>query len=530
MADSPTSATADATPSQPAESKEAGGPRTGLGIWQYVILVAAGAFATTFAQSRVLAGLPTTFLLKDHLHLKREDVSFFFFVVTFAWNLKPFAGILTDAFPLFGTRRKSYMVLGAGAAGILWLVMARFPSAYGPLLLASVAMNIATVFASTVMGGLMVEAGQAFSAPGRISSLRQVVQSAGNIAAPFLGGTLAFKMMEGHRFHASWWTLTMVIAAVTVLALAVLTMIVLRESPVHRIAAERVERPRVRIPPVLIAGLVLGGALATWLYLHKETFRIGISLYALVGMFVLIVILMVFPTHNPVVVKAQGQLNQILESRTLWMAVFMLFLVYTVPGFGTALTFRQEDVMKFDQGFIGKLGSIEGGFGVLAAGFYMFYCRKLNLRKLLIGGVGINAATTFLYLLYHPGTSISVIEAIHATGGFWVIISELALMDLAVRSTPAGCEALGFALMMSVRNFGIALSDLLGSKILDSHVSVFGYSVTFETMVVINAATTLLILFFVRLLPRIVMSRKEGESMKPHEAEEEPAALADAPL
>ena len=49
---------------------------TGLGLREYVILVAAGAFATTFAQQRVLGQLPTTFLLKDHLHLKREDVAF----------------------------------------------------------------------------------------------------------------------------------------------------------------------------------------------------------------------------------------------------------------------------------------------------------------------------------------------------------------------------------------------------------------------------------------------------------------------
>src|SRR6266571_531454 len=88
----------------------------GITLGRYAVLVAAGAFATTFAQQRVLANYPTTFLLKDHLHLKREEVSFFFFWAVFAWNLKPFAGILTDAFPLLGTRRRSYMIIGAGLA------------------------------------------------------------------------------------------------------------------------------------------------------------------------------------------------------------------------------------------------------------------------------------------------------------------------------------------------------------------------------------------------------------------------------
>src|SRR5438874_2364111 len=89
----------------------------GITLGRYGVLVAAGAFATTFAQQKVFALYPTTFLLKDHLHLKREDVSYFMFWAVFAWNLKPFAGILTDAFPLFGTRRRSYMILGAGLAG-----------------------------------------------------------------------------------------------------------------------------------------------------------------------------------------------------------------------------------------------------------------------------------------------------------------------------------------------------------------------------------------------------------------------------
>jgi predicted MFS family arabinose efflux permease len=224
-------------------------------------------------------------------------------------------------------------------------------------------------------------------------------------------------------------------------------------------------------------------------------------------MLVLIVLLMVFPTRNATVVKAQGQLSQILESRTLWMAVVMLFLVYTVPGFNTTLTFRQEDVMHFGQDFIGKLGSVEGLAGVAAALVYATFCSKLNLRILLIGGVGINALSTLLYLFYRPGTPFSFIVGIHAVGGFWVVMSELALMDLAVRSTPRGCEALGFALMMSVRNFGISLSDLLGSKMIDAKL------VEFNSMVIINAMTTLLILFFVPFLPRFIMSRREGESM-----------------
>lgn len=474
-------------------------PATGITLTQYAILVGAGAFATTFAQSRVLANFPTLFLLKEHLHLGKEAVAIFFFWAAFAWNLKPLAGILTDAFPLLGTRRRSYMVLGSIAAGVLWLVMGLYPSNYNQLLLASVGMNIATVVASTVMGGLMVEAGQAFGAPGRISSLRQFVQSVAQIGAPLLGGYLAGKTFG--------WSATTTIGAMTMFLLAVVTFLTLRERRGARATVAVVdERPNLSVPPGAWAGVAAGAGIATYLFLmSKETRTIGISLYALLAVFVLIIALTLLPTRNAVLVRAQVQLSQILRSRTLWMAAAMLFLIYTVPGLGTALTFRQSDELKFSKGFIGQLGSLEGVTGVIGAGFYVLLCRQVNLRILLVGAVGVNAAATLLYLIYARSTA----PVIHSLGGFVGVLSELALMDLAVRSTPKGCEALGFSLMMSVRNFGLAMSDVLGSKLMDD------YHFTFNSLVLVNAATTAAVLLFVFFLPRAIMNRKEGDPILP---------------
>jgi MFS family permease len=487
----------DDQPPPAAPKKGHGSPDKGITLRQYAILVGAGAFATTFAQQRVLGNYPTTFLLKDHLHLAKEQVAVFFFWATFAWNLKPLAGILTDAFPLFGTRRRSYMILGALTAGILWLVMGLYPGNYTSLLLASAGMNIAMVFASTVMGGLMVEAGQAFGASGRIASLRQTVQSVAGIGAPLLGGYLA-----GQAFG---WKVTTSLAAGTVLALAVLVFFVLKEKPVPRVTSATnpvPEGPRYRPSPRFIGGLLVGAGLATWMCWRPEFRNMGISLYAFLATFVLIIGIAMLRSANPVIIRAQGQLIQIMRSHTLWLAVGMLFLVYTVPGLNTALIYRQEDVLHFSKQFIGGMSSLEGVFGVLGALAYGLFCRKLNLRILLVGGIGLNAVFTLLYLYYTKGTA----PFVHSIGGFVVVLSELALMDLAVRSTPAGCEALGFSLMMSVRNFGIAMSDVIGTKMMDR------FHVNFSSLVLINAATTAVILLFVPLLPRAVMSRREGET------------------
>ena len=466
------------------------------GLGRYAVLVAVGAFATTFAQQRIVANIPTTALLKDHFHLAREDVALFFFWATFAWNLKPVSGVLTDAFPLMGTRRRHYMMVGATLAAVCWVLMGTLSHEYKLLLVASMAMNAFTVMSSTVMGGLMVEAGQLYGAPGRMSSLRQVVQSIAIIIGPIIGGMLA-GMAFGY---------TTGIAAGVMLLLAVTTFFVHHEKRVSArapLSAEERDRPRFKPSGKLLAGI--GGlvVLATVLVINADVRNIGISLFALLSVLILILGLALAPTKNAVIVRAQGQLVKIFESRSLWLAVFMLFLVYTVPGLFTALYYQQTDQLHFSNTYIGTLTSIEGGVGIIAAIVYGLACKKINLRWLLVGGVGLSALATFCYLIYTRDTA----PFVHAAGGFCGVLAELALMDLAVRSTPKGCEGLGFALMMAVRNFGIAMSDVIGTQIMDK------FHVTFHTMVGVNGTTTLLVLVFVVFLPKMVLDRKEGEPM-----------------
>jgi len=482
----------ETTPSQTTKG-EPEGERHGLG--RYAILVAVGAFATTFAQQRVVANIPTTALLKDHFHLAREDVALFFFWATFAWNLKPVAGVLTDAFPLLGTRRRHYMIVGATLAGLCWVLMGTLSNEYKLLLIASMAMNAFTVMSSTVMGGMMVEAGQIYGAPGRISSLRQVVQSIAQIIGPIIGGILA-GMAFGY---------TTGIAAGVMFLLAITTFFVHHEKKVSArapLTAEELARPQYKPSGRLLLGMGTLAALATGLLLNADVRNIGISLFALLSVLVIILGMALVRTRNPVIVRAQGQLVRIFDSRTLWLAVFMLFLVYTVPGLFTALYYQQTDELKFSTEYIGTLTSIEGGVGIIAAIVYGLACKRIPLRWLLVGGIGLSALATYSYLLYTGATA----PFVHAATGFCGVLAELALMDLAVRSTPKGCEGLGFALMMAIRNFGIAMSDVTGTLIMDK------FHVTFHTMVAVNGTTTLLVLVFAAFLPRAVLDRREGES------------------
>jgi hypothetical protein len=58
-----------------------------------------------------IALIPLKNMLKNEVHADRAGTAAFFFWIQLAWYFKPFAGVVTDACPLFGMRRKSYMVI-----------------------------------------------------------------------------------------------------------------------------------------------------------------------------------------------------------------------------------------------------------------------------------------------------------------------------------------------------------------------------------------------------------------------------------
>ena len=395
------------------------------------LVIVAGVLATTLAQPQVLARLPLQNLLKNELHVDRTANAAFFFWAGLAWYLKPFAGILTDAFPLFGSRRKSYILISASLAALSWLALIVTSHDYRKLLFMVIVINTFMVVASTVVGGYMVETAQANSGSGRLTAIRQFVQQACLIVNGPVAGYLAS--------IAFGWTAA---ACGGVMFLLV---------------------------PVTI------------LFLHEQRKR---------------------SDSRQILANAREQLVNIATARTMWAAAALMALFYIAPGFGTALFYKQQNDLHLTTQAQGFLQLIAGVFGVLAAVGYGILCRRLNLRTLLVGCMVVATAANLGYLFY---SSAGRAQAIEGLNGFGYTLAELALMDLAVRSTPAGSEGLGFSLMVSVRNLALFGTDWFGSKLLDQ------YHFSFDSLVIANSATTLIAVPLVFLLPRLIVLRKDAE-------------------
>ncbi len=169
-----------------------------------------------------IADLPLRFLLKDSLRMSPTDISLFFAIGAFANYVKPLAGILTDAFPLFHTRRRHYLILSLAGSGILWMILGLVPKNHTSLMSTYALLYLTLVFTSTTLGGVMVEAAGLFKSAGRFSAQRIGMVRLGSLAGGPIGGWLA-------SFPFGW---AMGAASVLHLILVPLFMRYLPEAPI----------------------------------------------------------------------------------------------------------------------------------------------------------------------------------------------------------------------------------------------------------------------------------------------------------
>ena len=155
------------------------------------IVILVGIVATTLSQTQVLAKIPIQNLLKNELHVDRTVNAAFFFWTTFPWYLKPIVGVITDAFPLFGSRRRSYILSSTILATLSWAGLYFTPHEYGKLLWMAIAINLFMVIMSTVVGAYLVEVGQATAGTGRLTAARQIAMYGSYLPSGALGGLLA---------------------------------------------------------------------------------------------------------------------------------------------------------------------------------------------------------------------------------------------------------------------------------------------------------------------------------------------------
>lgn len=159
-------------------------------------------------------------------------------------------------------------------------------------------------------------------------------------------------------------------------------------------------------------------------------------------------------------------------SRDLLFAAAFLFLWRSTPTSGGALTYYMIDELHFSPEYFGRLGTVSYIMGMVGVLIFRKWLLHLPLQKLFRGIIlaSILLSLPTLGLVYHW------YELLHVSPQFFAMadtlisaplseIGFLPLLVLVARVCPKGLEATVFALLASLMNIGLAVSDLGGAAL-----------------------------------------------------------------
>jgi MFS family permease len=135
---------------------------------------------------------PLNYYLKD-IGWTPLQVTAYLAILNFPWIIKPVFGLVSDFIPLFGYRRKSYLIISSICAvgAYAWIARLSEPSEFALLLVLT---SFAMATASTLCGALLAENGQSFRLSSTFVGQQWLWFYIAIMASSFVGGELVQRL------------------------------------------------------------------------------------------------------------------------------------------------------------------------------------------------------------------------------------------------------------------------------------------------------------------------------------------------
>jgi BT1 family len=130
------------------------------------------------------------------------DVTAYLAILNFPWVIKPLYGLVSDFVPLFGFRRKSYLIVASLLAAAAYAVIATLNEP-GEFALLLVLTSYAMATASTLCGALLAENGRRFGLSGAFVN-QQLAASSSRIWPLLADFKLPPELPRSPRWRCCW--------------------------------------------------------------------------------------------------------------------------------------------------------------------------------------------------------------------------------------------------------------------------------------------------------------------------------------
>ena len=149
-----------------------------------------------------LISQPLNYYLKEVQGWTPLQVTAYVTIFNLPWIIKPVYGLISDFLPLFGYRRKSYLLIANAAAigGFFWATQLSVPS---ELVLALMITAYAMAISSTLCGAVLVENGQRLHESGTFVNQQWLWFNIAATGAAIVGGQLVQHLSPSAALHVA---------------------------------------------------------------------------------------------------------------------------------------------------------------------------------------------------------------------------------------------------------------------------------------------------------------------------------------
>jgi MFS family permease len=350
------------------------------------------------------------------------------FLASLPWVLKPLYGLLSDSLPIFGSRRRSYLVLVSGLGAAAMIMLASAPVDHGGmgLVLGLAVATVAVAFADVVVDAHMVEVAQ----PRGLTGTLQAVQWAAMYTATALAGVL------GGRLSAPYYDqMALALAAGASLSMLALALLVVRDQapgtgPIVPVLEDRLaagelrlsQRARVAKPPAVAPAVAPSTGRG----------RLRVTLRELAA-----------ASRDP-------GLRSVLAFLMLWSFS---------PGYGAVHDYHLTRGLGLPETLYGDAAAVHAVACAVASVLYGLYCRRVSMPALLHAAIALGVLSSLVGALARDPVSLMWTSVV---GGAAYMSATLAQLDLAARVCPPRIAGTVFATMMAAQNLSLGVAGWLG--------------------------------------------------------------------
>ncbi len=141
-----------------------------------------------------ITGVAMLYFQKDALRITPAEAAGIGFWLGLPWTMKMVVGVASDVYPILGSRRKAYLVLGALCSFVGYVLLATVITTKGPYLAVMVMVTAGYMIQDVVADALSVEVAQSDEEMAQIQTLGRMALLAGSISVGYLSGFLAGRL------------------------------------------------------------------------------------------------------------------------------------------------------------------------------------------------------------------------------------------------------------------------------------------------------------------------------------------------